>query len=307
MAQATPTPGWLPYDVVDVFTERPFAGNQLAVVHGGDRLSTQQCLALTREFGYSETTFPSATLTGGAEYAVRIFTPEREIPFAGHPTLGTASALRSRGLLTEASCVQVCGAGRVGVRFDDDGSVELSATPRDLGGPLDPSLTADLLALVGLDSSDAAGPGRVAGCGLSFVYLPVHVDAVARAVPATRALGDLTARIEAAGPMKDLHDSLDVFAVSGSAPHVSVHSRVFVPGMGVAEDAATGSAAAGLGMVLAASGLLPDGGRYDVTQGVEMGRPSSLSGRVEASDGRATRCHVAGYVQPVARGEVRIP
>jgi trans-2,3-dihydro-3-hydroxyanthranilate isomerase len=82
---------------------------------------------------------------------------------------------------------------------------------------------------------------------------------------------------------------------------------VFVPGVGVPEDPATGSAAAGLGMALVASGLLPEGGRYDIVQGVEMGRPSALFGRVEASDGRATRCHVAGQVQPVASGEIAVP
>jgi trans-2,3-dihydro-3-hydroxyanthranilate isomerase len=86
-----------------------------------------------------------------------------------------------------------------------------------------------------------------------------------------------------------------------------VHSRVFVPGVGVAEDAATGSAAAGLGIALVAGGLLPEGGSYAITQGVEMGRPSSLAGRVEAAGGRATLCHVAGQVQPVASGEIVVP
>ena len=90
----------LRYDIVDVFTDRPFAGNQLAVVHGADGLSTEQCQALAREFGFSESTFPSSTVTGGGTYATRIFTPEQEIPFAGHPTLGTAWVLRSLGLLT---------------------------------------------------------------------------------------------------------------------------------------------------------------------------------------------------------------
>src|SRR5215212_7873934 len=122
----------LGYDIVDVFTDRPFAGNQLAVVHGADELTTEQCLAIAREFNFSETTFPSATVTDGREYATRIFTPGGEIPFAGHPTLGTASVLRSRGLLTSDDTVQDCAAGRVGVRFGGDGGdgddmVELSA------------------------------------------------------------------------------------------------------------------------------------------------------------------------------------
>jgi trans-2,3-dihydro-3-hydroxyanthranilate isomerase len=297
----------LSFDIVDVFTDRPFAGNQLAVVHGADDLTTAQCQAIAAEFGYSETTFPGSGVREGREYDVRIFTPEQEIPFAGHPTLGTAWTLKTRGLLDSDDCVQVCGAGRIGVGFDD-GRVELSATPRDLAGPLDDALARDVLRIVGLDLADLAGQAWVAGCGISFVHLPVTEEAVVRAVPASRPFGDeLTARLEALGHVNDLLDALNVHAVAGDAPQLAIHSRVFVPGVGVPEDPATGSAAAGLGMVLAASGLLPEGGRYDITQGVEMRRPSSLAGRVEASDGRATRCHVAGQVHHVAAGEIEVP
>jgi trans-2,3-dihydro-3-hydroxyanthranilate isomerase len=300
----------LAFEIVDVFTDRPFAGNQLAVVHGADGLTTAQCQAVAREFGYSETTFPSSDVMGGEEYATRIFTPEREIPFAGHPTLGTAWLLRSHGWLSSSECVQVCGAGRIGVRFegpDDDARVELSATPRDLAGPLPQDLVGDLLRLVGLSASDLSGQAFVAGCGLSFVHLPVSEEAVVRAVPASRGFGALTERIAALGPVEDLLDALNVYAVSGDAPSLDVHSRVFVPGAGVSEDPATGSAAVGLGMALVASGLLPEGGRFDITQGVEMGRPSTLHGRVEAMDGRAVRCYVAGRVRSVASGEIALP
>jgi len=297
----------LPYEIVDVFTDRPFSGNQLAVVLGADDLSTEQCQQVAREFGFSETTFPGSEVTDGREYATRIFTPEQEIPFAGHPTLGTASVLRTRGLLTADDCVQVCGAGRIDVRFAGD-RVELSATPRDLGGPLPPELVRDLLRVVGLSLSDLSGQAWVAGCGLSFVHVPVTEEAVVRAVPPSRSTADLFARVaDAVGAVEDLLDALDVYAVTGDAPSLSVHSRVFVPGVGVPEDPATGSAAAGLGMALVASGLLPEGGRYEIVQGVEMGRPSALSGRVEASGGVAMRCHVTGQVQPVASGEIAVP
>ena len=298
----------LSFDIVDVFTDRPFAGNQLAVVHGADDLTTEQCQSIAQEFGYSETTFPGSDVREGREYDVRIFTPEQEIPFAGHPTLGTAWALRSRGLLASEQCVQVCGAGRIEVGFDG-ALVGLAATPRDLAGPLDDRLARDLLRLVGLDLADLAGQAWVAGCGLSFVHLPVTEEAVLRAVPTSRLFGDrrLTARLAELGEVHDLLDALNVHAVAGDAPRLTVHSRVFVPGGGIPEDPATGSAAAGLGMALAASGLLPEGGRYDITQGVEMGRPSSLAGRVEASGGRATLCHVAGQVHQVASGEIAVP
>jgi trans-2,3-dihydro-3-hydroxyanthranilate isomerase len=300
----------LAYDIVDVFTDRPFAGNQLAVVHGADELSSEQCLAITREFGFSETTFPASAVDDGREYATRIFTPAQEIPFAGHPTLGTASVLRASGRLTSDDCVQVCGAGRIGVRFSGDGAagrVELTATPRDLAGPLEPDLTRDLLRAAGLTPSDQAGEAWAAGCGLTFVHLPVSEEAVVRAQPSGRSFSALAERVTALGGVRDLLDALNVYAVSGDAPHFSVHSRVFVPGAGVHEDPATGSAAAGLGMALVASGLLPEGGRYDIRQGIEMGRPSALFGRVEATGGRATSCHVAGQVHPVASGEIEVP
>jgi trans-2,3-dihydro-3-hydroxyanthranilate isomerase len=296
----------LRYDIVDVFTDRPFAGNQLAVVHGADELSTEQCQALASEFAYSESTFPSSTVKEGREYATRIFTPEQEIPFAGHPTLGTASVLKAQGLLTSNDCVQVCGAGRIGVRFDGD-QIELSATPRDLVGPLDEDLARDLLRVVGLSASDLAGEVWMAGCGLTFVHVPVTEDAVVRAVPSGPPFGDLGDRLRAVGPVEDLLDAINVYAVAGDAPHLDVHARVFVPGVGVPEDPATGSAAAGLGMSLVASGRLPQGGRYDIRQGIEMGRPSLLHGRVEATDGRATMCHVSGRVQAVASGEIAVP
>jgi trans-2,3-dihydro-3-hydroxyanthranilate isomerase len=302
----------LRYDIVDVFTDRPFAGNQLAVVHGADELTTEQCLAIAREFNFSETTFPSSTVTEGREYATRIFTPGGEIPFAGHPTLGTASVLRARGSLTSDDTTQTCGAGRIGVRFggDDGGGddlVELSAVPRDLAGPLDALLLADLLEDLGLAAEDAAGEAWIAGCGLSFVHVRVTEDAVVRAVPSGRPFDAFAERLSKFGAADDLIDAINLYAVSGDAPALDIHSRVFVPGQGVPEDPATGSAAAGLGMALVATGLLPDGGTYAITQGVEMGRPSSLAGRVEASDGAATLCHVAGRVRPVATGEIAVP
>lgn len=302
-------PEQLDFDIVDVFTDRPYAGNPLAVVHGADDLEASQCQQIAQELGFSETTFPGSVVHEGAEYVTRIFTPEREIPFAGHPTLGTAWVLRSRGLLTETDCVQVCGAGRIEVRFEGGSQdrVELAAVPRELAGPLPQELVRDLLRLVGLRLSDVSGQAWVAGCGLSFVHVPVTEEAVVRAVPSGAMSVLLEARLTAFAPVEDLIDALNVYAVSGDAPRLAVHSRVFVPGAGVPEDPATGSAAAGLGMALAASGLLPEGGRYDIVQGVEMGRPSALAGRVEATGGTAHRCLVSGGVHPVARGTIAVP
>lgn len=302
-------PRQLSYDVVDVFAERPFEGNQLAVVHGADGLSKTQQLALAREFNYSETTFPAPRTP--QEYDVRIYTVDGEIPFAGHPTLGTAWVLRGRGELSGDEAVQRCGAGRIGVTFgrgDDRGGasqVELTAAPRDLFGPIPHDLTGALLADLGLEPGDLAGEAFVAGTGLSWVHLPVRPDAVARARPSTRPLSSYGERLDAG--MQDPVEGVNVVSITGEAPSLDVHARVFVPGLSIAEDPATGSAAAGLGMALVADGRLPKGGTYTIRQGLEMGRPSLLRGTVVAERGSATMCRVAGEVHPVASGTIAVP
>lgn len=296
----------LEYDVVDVFADAPFAGNQLAVVHGAGQLSDGSLLAIAREFNFSETTFPvPAGSTGGVDrYRVRIFTPGGEIPFAGHPTLGTAWVLRERGEVDGEDLVQLCGAGEIGVCFQGS-QVELRASPRDLAGPLVADVVHDLLDDVGLGPADLAGEAWLAGTGLTFVHLPVREDAVARAHPSVRRVAAYAAALpECVDPV----DGINLHSVAaGDGTSLAVHARVFVPGLAVAEDPATGSAAAGLGMVLVARGLMPDGGHYRVRQGLEMGRPSRLHGRVEAADGRATGCFVGGTVHPVARGRITRP
>lgn len=295
------TPVRLEYDIVDVFTDRPFAGNQLAVVHDAAGLSAEQCLALAREFNLSETTFPG--VVSGTSYDTRIFTLAHEVPFAGHPTLGTAWALRERGLLSGETVVQHCGVGDVEVRFADE-LVSLAAAPRDLAGPVDESLVVPLLADFGLDADDLAGRAWLAGCGLTFLHVPVRPEAVRRARPSVRPLAELERALGVT--LRDPFEGVNVVALGGGEP-LSVRSRVFVPGVAVPEDPATGSAAAGLGVALVADGRLPEGGDVEIVQGVEMGRPSALSVRVEASGGRAALCHVAGQVQPVASGRIVVP
>ena len=289
----------LSYALVDVFAAHPYAGNPLAVVHGADDLTDAQRLAVARELNLSETTFP--VVTGPASYDVRIFTPGGEIPFAGHPTLGTAWVLRDRGELA-GDATQRCGAGDVDVRFAGD-RVELAAAPRDHAVALSEEDALTLLHDTGLAEADLAGPAYVAGAGLNFVHLPVRPDAVGRAHPSRRPAKDVIS-----GRWRDPLEGVNLHAIVDTGPDgLQVRSRVFLPGISVPEDPATGAAAAGLGLVLVAAGLLPAGGSYSVTQGVELGRPSLLECRVEVSDGRATRCHVGGLVQRVGRGELVLP
>ncbi len=281
----------LAYQVVDVFTGRAFAGNPLAVVLDADDLSTAGLQLLAREFALSETAFPMQAAPGeAADYRLRIFTPEVELPFAGHPSVGAAWVMAQLGRVAPGPAVQSCGAGLLPLHVAADGGpVTLSGGAPTAGGVIDP---APLLAAVGLRGKDQTGvEPRVCGAGLEFAYLPVTEDALARAAP------DMT-RLRELGTA-----GLSVFSWDGER----AHARVFAGGVGVAEDPATGSAALGLGVYLARTGLLADGGDYVVEQGVEMGRPSLLHCRIEVVDGVVVRSAVAGSVVPIARGEIRRP
>lgn len=307
--------GQLSYDIVDVFTDRAYAGNPLAVVYAADDCTTEQLHAMAVEFNLSETAFPlgltDVDRDGGADYRVRIFTPAGEIPFAGHPTLGTAWALRRRGLLSSGDRVQSCGAGPIGVRLPEDAAapVELTATPRDEARELSSQEVAAVAPLAGLTAADAAGPAHIAGCGLTWLYLRVASDAVSRSRPAGTKVSEV--EIDRSN-LRDPLDGVCVYSVEGAhraGTPVSVRARVYVPGFGIPEDPATGSAAAGLGLALVAGAVAEADGEtaYRISQGVEMGRPSVLLGRVEAMGGRAVRCHVAGQVVATASGTILLP
>jgi trans-2,3-dihydro-3-hydroxyanthranilate isomerase len=277
----------LEYEIVDVFTDRPFAGNPLAVVVGGDALARDQMQALAREFNLSETVFVLAPTAPEATYRARIFTPTTELPFAGHPSVGVAVTQMRRGLFPAGPVRQECGAGVLPIEVRADGSATLTGGTPSIGPVLE---AGPLLAAVGLDASDLDGPPpREAGCGISFTFLGVRPDAVGRAVAGSYA------------------DDVCVFAWDAEANRS--HARVFAGHSGVAEDPATGSAALGFGVYLVASGLLPGDGEssYVVHQGIEVHRPSTLDCTVTAAGGAAVRATVAGHVVPIARGEIAIP
>ncbi|HKS99508.1 MAG TPA: PhzF family phenazine biosynthesis protein [Rugosimonospora sp.] len=283
----------LPYEVVDVFTDRPFTGNPLAVVFDAESLSVDQFQAIAREFRLPETVFVLKPAVSDATYRARIFTPETELPFAGHPSVGAAVTYCRREGLPPGELVQECGAGLLPIQVYEGGKARLTGGTPTVGPELDP---APLLRCVGLTVDDFAGPApRVAGCGLEFPYLPVHADAVGRAA------GDPTvARAEGVTQISVLHWD----AVTATA-----HARVFCPGLGVPEDPATGSAALGLGVWLVTSGLLGGSGdfAYQVRQGAELHRPSTLDCTVTAAGGRAVSATVAGHVVPVASGRISVP
>ena len=284
------------YEIVDVFTDRPFAGNPLAVVYGATDLGRDQMHTLAREFNLAETVFVLPPASAEATYQVRIFTPEGEVPFAGHPSVGAAVTSMRRGLFPPGAVVQECGAGLLPITVTDAGSATLTGGKPRLGEPLDPE---PLLTLAGLTPDDYAGGDlaapRSAGCGLDWVFLPVHREALARV------------GIDPAAAERQGITELSVFAWDAATNEA--HARVYVPGGAVPEDPATGSAALGLGLWLVAAGLLPADGtsRYRVHQGHEMRRPSLLDCTVTAGGGVAEVATVAGQVCAIARGEITVP
>ena len=298
----------LTYHLVDVFTAVAFAGNPLAVVLGADGLDDGQLLALTREFNLSETAFPLPD-RDGADYRLRIFMPGGELPFAGHPSVGSAFVMSSTGQVSRprpggsTTVRQSCGAGllTIVVSADENGDVdrvELTAGEPQASAPADP---APLLDALGLSPADLA-PGRAArvcATGISQCFLPVADGAVARISPRT---GDL-ARLAAASGWQ----AVSVF--SYDEERRVAHARVLADGIAWAEDPATGSAAASMGAWLAAEGLVPPDGTssWRVEQGAEMGRPSALECSVTVDAGRATTCRVARRVAAVATGEIAVP
>jgi trans-2,3-dihydro-3-hydroxyanthranilate isomerase len=281
------------YEIVDVFTDRPFAGNPLAVVYGADDLATDQMHALAREFNLSETVFVLPP-TGSATYRARIFTPESELPFAGHPSVGAAVTSMRRGVFPAGDVVQECGAGLLPIVVRESGSATLTGGEPTLGEALDPE---PLLALTGLTAEDHEVAGlaapRSAGCGLGWVLLPVRREALAHV------------RVDNAAAEKLGVTGICIFSwADGEA-----HARVMCPGASVLEDPATGSAALGLGVWLVGAGLLAADGvsSYRIHQGIEMKRPALLDCTVTAVAGVATSATVTGHVCPIAKGEIAIP
>jgi trans-2,3-dihydro-3-hydroxyanthranilate isomerase len=283
----------LRYDVVDVFTTGgAYTGNPLAVVHGGNVLTTGQMQGIAAEFGLSETAFPLPPTADGADYRLRIFTPSRELPFAGHPSVGAAWVLADASLIRTGDVVQECGAGLLPVQVHTYGA-------QVDGGKPEVGAAADAVALataVGLDPDDldAGVPAGVAAAGAPFTFLPVRPDAVARARPDAAAVRAATG------------GTTGVAVVSFDRAAWRAHVRTFAPAVGVDEDPATGSAAVALGVFLTGRGVLPADGQtgFVVAQGAEVGRPSELGVLVVASGGAVVRTSVQGSVHRVARGEL---
>jgi trans-2,3-dihydro-3-hydroxyanthranilate isomerase len=281
----------LPFQVWDVFTDTPFAGNPLAIVETDGDLSAAQMRRLARQFNLSETIFLMPPRDRANTARARIFFPTAEIPFAGHPTVGAALFLAGRHGLEQVVLEEE--AGLVPVTIDGEmAQFTAPLLPRAHGGPVDPALCAEA---VGLAPGDIGPhrPGAFEG-GPAFVYLPVRSRAALSAArPSEPGWSRLMAvcGVDAAW----LYDP-------------DLNARMFSPGAGIPEDPATGSAAAILAAQLLANGALPNGTtRRTVIQGEDMGRRSVIGFEADVADGALAAIRVAGRAVPVAEGRIRIP
>jgi len=275
------------YVICDVFTDRPLTGNQLAVFTDAREIAEEQLQPIAREMNFSETVFVLPPESGG-HVRIRIFTPGVELPFAGHPTLGSAFVLAGPLQLTEIRLET--GAGVVPVRVEREGAritFGWMVQPMPKWEPYEKE--AELLAALGMGSSEL--PVELYDNGPRFVYarLPSMAD-VERLAPDIRAIGAL-------GPV-------GVNAFAGEGSHWK--TRMFGPALGVTEDPATGSAAGPLAVHLLRHGQIESGQEIEISQGAEINRPSTLYARVTGTGDEIERVEVGGSAVIVANGELQL-
>ena len=287
------------YVTVDVFTDQPFGGNPLAVVLDAEGLDDRAMQAVAREFNYSETTFVLPPRDPAHAAQVRIFTPAYELPFAGHPNVGTAYALAQDGLCDDTLVFEEA-AGLVPVRLlREDGRVigaELTA-PQELtrGAGMAPAVAAAVLSLSPDDIATGTHGPLVASVGTAFAL----VELMSR-----EALRRARIDIPACAQHFPFHgtDSVYFYTREGGGGF-DLHARMLWPAIG--EDPATGSAAVALAALLAEAG--PDGeATLRIEQGRDMGRPSTLLTRTVKTGGVVRTAHVGGRCVAMMRGTMPV-
>ena len=294
------------YLLLDVFTDRLFGGNALAVFPEADGLSIAQMQSIARELNLSETAYVLSAEGEAADFRLRIFTPGMELPFAGHPTIGAAIALASTGRVAVGDATDIVlleEAGPVPVRIARDGerftaTLTSPKTPVRVPSQISASSAATV---VGLADHDL-GPIEPSAfsAGVPFLFVPVA---------STGALARVTLDLSA----------WRAHVADTAAPHVvaltmddwangrEVRMRMFSPPMGIAEDPATGAAAAALAGLLVDRQAPADGvHRWVVHQGYEMGRPSRIDLEADVRGGRAAAVRVGGGALVVGRGTMRV-
>jgi trans-2,3-dihydro-3-hydroxyanthranilate isomerase len=300
---------------LDVFTSAPFGGNQLAVFPDARGIPEEALIQITREFNFSETTFCYPPADPAHTRRVRIFTPGKEVPFAGHPTVGTAIALHMLGetggkmtgkIAAKAKLVLEEGVGPIPVRVEAnrDGApfAQFDVAKLPEIGPPPPSrgMLAELLSIGVEDTHVAPMAPQNLSCGLPFLMVPLRsVDAVSRARVRTEKW-EATLKLGWA-------PEIFVFAKDPEGGDSHMHARMFAPGINIAEDPATGSANACLAGYLAAHAAQKDGTLvWTVDQGIEMGRPSRLEIEADKSAGAVTAIRVGGNAVMMSEGTLTL-
>jgi len=289
-----------PFSIVDVFAEEKYSGNQLAVVRKSRGLSAKEMQTIARETNFSETTFIDGDEPEKGGYNVRVFTPGQELPFAGHPTLGTAYVIRRDILDGEGTKVVLnLKVGQIPVEFQRDKPGEIlwmTQKPPVFG----PSFQPDRLApILGLDAQDikARYPIQEVSTGVPFLIVPLKTLAATKRITVDRSkFLEFVKETEA--------KSILVFSSETYSPENQLNVRVFVEYFGVPEDPATGSGNGCLAAYLSKHKYF-GAGDLDTRaeQGMEIGRPSLLYLKAKPS-GSSIEVKVGGRVQPVANGEL---
>ncbi|HTT10303.1 MAG TPA: PhzF family phenazine biosynthesis protein [Burkholderiaceae bacterium] len=285
----------------DVFTEHRFGGNPLAVLPDARGLTDAEMQLIAREFNFSETTFVLGPADPRHAARVRIFTPVRELPFAGHPTVGTAFVLATLGVVARDAhdIVFEEGVGAVPVRIERDGErvtrCTLTVAQLPQQGPAAPSRD-QLASMLSLETNDVLEGAQSWSCGLPFLVVPVRdIAALGRCVPNEAAV----MRALANYPTRALYAAVR----EGDRWRV----RCFVPHQSIVEDPATGSAAAAFGGWLAARAPRGESTlRYRLNQGVEMGRPSELALEIDRAEGSVSAVRVGGASVMVSEGTLKV-
>lgn len=291
------------YVLVDVFTDKPFGGNPLAVFPDSAELSTEMMQAIARELNLSETVFILPPDDKVHACRLRIFTPKRELPMAGHPTVGTGFVLATQGTIPRTSHVIFEeGVGPIAVAVQDDEQglrVEMQQPLPEFGIRLDerrPELAHMLSLPVSAVRDDV--PPQVVSAGVPFLYIPI-VD--------LNAMAQIELRLDLWRDFWGDELPLDIFALTTETVYAesSVHSRMFAPTMNIVEDAATGAASGPLGAYLLRHQLVTSDQAQSMIgeQGFEMGRPSLIGIHIETdTDGTIIRSAISGYTALVGGG-----
>lgn len=300
----------LQYSLVDVFTNRPFGGNQLAVFTDGHDLPPDVMQALAKELNLSETSFVLPARDLQNDYRIRIFTPQIELPMAGHPTIGTAFILAHKNML------RLTGA-QTTIRLEEEvGTIPVTLTSQEghlytiqMSQPLptfgsqfpDRAAIARMLSLQPTDLDENL-PLEVISCGVPFLFVPVKSLVAIRSI---RFRQDVWEQV-----LRDFETPhVFVFTQETEMAGSTVHCRMFAPAMGIAEDPATGGASGPLGCYLVRHVRAVEANGLEIRseQGFEIGRPSFIQIKIKQEGQQITGVHIAGECYFIGEGSIELP